>query len=265
MAGVARAAITSFLLHDFGYHPELSGWNHPRVDSPFWRLYYNPVAGSRIDVGSEAIALKPDRCVLIPAGTIFDCVQESERVKHLWLHFTVTQPEPPDVAGPVQVRITHPMRAVLDEAIVEHAKPASGDRDRALQALGSALVHLCLPHIEVPEPSPVPEWLMPVLEHVRRFPNEDLRNSTLAKISGKSLEHFIRGFSTHMKRTPAAYVSETRVRLAAERLALEDDSIEQIAKATGFPNRHYFSRVFAKQMGCGPAEFRRRQRERGQA
>jgi AraC family transcriptional regulator of arabinose operon len=39
-------------------------------------------------------------------------------------------------------------------------------------------------------------------------------------------------------------------------LALTDKTIDQIAVETGFPNRHYLSRMFARQVGCGPAEFR---------
>jgi AraC family transcriptional regulator of arabinose operon len=54
----------------------------------------------------------------------------------------------------------------------------------------------------------------------------------------------------------------TRIRLAGEALALTDKTIDQIAVETGFPNRHYLSRMFARQVGCGPAEYRARQRER---
>ena len=50
-----------------------------------------------------------------------------------------------------------------------------------------------------------------------------------------------------------------------------DDAIQELKETEfkdlfavefGFPNRHYFSRMFARQVGCGPGEFRARQRER---
>ena len=77
-----------------------------------------------------------------------------------------------------------------------------------------------------------------------------------------SVERFIRSFREHTGQTPAAYVLATRIRLAGEALALTDKTIDQIAVETGFPNRHYLSRMFARQVGCGPAEYRARQRER---
>ncbi len=55
----------------------------------------------------------------------------------------------------------------------------------------------------------------------------------------------------------AAFVAERRIREACRRLALSADSIEQVAEAAGFANRHHFSRVFKRFAGCGPAEFRR--------
>ena len=77
-----------------------------------------------------------------------------------------------------------------------------------------------------------------------------------------SVERFIRAFREHTGQTPAVHVLRTRVRLAGEALALTDKTIDQIAVEFGFPNRHYFSRMFARQVGCGPGEFRARQRVR---
>lgn len=58
------------------------------------------------------------------------------------------------------------------------------------------------------------------------------------------------------------YTTPWGVDLAGEALALTDKTIGQIAIETGFPNRHYMSRMFARQVGCGPAEYHARQRER---
>ncbi len=60
-------------------------------------------------------------------------------------------------------------------------------------------------------------------------------------------------------RTPGQYVLERRVALAAQRLALSADAIDEVASTCGFPDRFYFSRVFAKRMGAPPAAYRKRQ------
>jgi AraC family transcriptional regulator len=59
----------------------------------------------------------------------------------------------------------------------------------------------------------------------------------------------------------AVPLCKTRLRLASEALALPERSIEEIADDFGFPNRYSFTRRFSRRFGCGPAEFRARQRE----
>ena len=61
-----------------------------------------------------------------------------------------------------------------------------------------------------------------------------------------------------MRVTPQQYVARARVQRAARELSGTEDSIDQIAARLGFPNRNYFSRVFARQIGLPPATFRRR-------
>ncbi|MBB5037926.1 helix-turn-helix transcriptional regulator, partial [Prosthecobacter dejongeii] len=86
-----------------------------------------------------------------------------------------------------------------------------------------------------------------------------LRSQHLAPIASSG---FIRAFREHTGQTPAAYVTATRLRLAGEALVLTDKTIDQIAIEHGFPNRHYFTRIFTQHLGCGPAEFRARQHRR---
>jgi YesN/AraC family two-component response regulator len=45
---------------------------------------------------------------------------------------------------------------------------------------------------------------------------------------------------------------------ASKMLIFSDLSVEQIAEELGYPNRHYFSRVFAQNTGFGPVTFRKR-------
>jgi transcriptional regulator GlxA family with amidase domain len=56
-------------------------------------------------------------------------------------------------------------------------------------------------------------------------------------------------------------VTERRIREAARLLLQSDLTIEAIAETTGFPNRAYFSRVFAQVAGEAPAGFRRQHRQ----
>ena len=53
-----------------------------------------------------------------------------------------------------------------------------------------------------------------------------------------------------------ACVCKLRLEMACELLLHTHLTIQQVSAQTGFGGRHYFSRVFRKEMGCTPSEYR---------
>jgi transcriptional regulator GlxA family with amidase domain len=156
------------------------------------------------------------------------------------------------------------LKSLIDAVIETHQLPAGAARDQRVHHQSAALLHAVFAEWNAPPPEPLPERLLEILALIQKAPHSDLSNPFLAELSGMSVEKFIREFRQHTGHTPAAYVLSTRLRLAGEALALTDHTIDQIAAQNGFPNRHYLSRMFSRQFGCGPAEFRERQhRKRG--
>jgi len=258
---IATAGWTPFLIHESGYQPSLEDWNHQGVDSPFWRFYYNPKPGSHLMFHGRKIPLDSRNVVLIPADTVFDCCGPV-RACHYWLHFTTSRPGVSFPAEPISIPADETLKPLLSRLIQIHQLVPTDARDHQLMHLGAALLHTVFATLETPQHSPLPERLIGVLALIARVPHSKLTNHFLAERAGMSVERFIRSFREHTSQTPAAYVLSTRIRLAGEALALTDKTIDQIAIETGFPNRHYMSRMFAREVGCGPAEFRARQRER---
>ena len=261
LARIATAGWTPFLIHESGFQPVLEDWNHQGVDSPFWRFYYNPKPGCHLLFQGRKIPLEPKTAVLIPADTVFDCVGPV-RACHYWLHFTTSRPGVSFPAEPISIPADETLKPLLLRLMETHGRPATDARNHTLLHLGTALLHTVFASLETPPHEVLPERLIDVLALINRVPHAKLTNRFLAERAGMSVERFIRTFREHTGQTPAAYVLSTRVRLAGEALALTDKTVDQIAIETGFPNRHYLTRMFARQVGCGPAEFRARQRER---
>ncbi len=261
LTAVAKSGLSSFLIHECGYRPSLTGWNHEGVDSPFWRFYYNPSAGNFIRFKGEKISLQPDRVLLIPAYTVFDCCGPAP-AQHFWIHFSVTRPGAIALTEPVVINVDATIRPALKSALELQASAPSELRAQRLYHVAAALLHLSFSQLDAQLSRRFPDKLHDLLGLVHGAPHSDLSNSFLAARAGMSVEKFIRWFKQHLRQTPANYVSQARIGLACDALALSDKSIEQVADELGFPNRFYFSRVFARQMGCGPAEFRQRHRTR---
>jgi AraC family transcriptional regulator, arabinose operon regulatory protein len=261
LARVAMAGWTPFLLHESGWKPALENWNHPGVDSPFWRLYHNPVTGCHVRCAGIDYQLEPDTLVVIPADTLFDCCAAGT-ASHLWIHFTTSRPGVVIKRVPQVLPVSPPLRALLQQLITAHEQPAGAERDHGVLHLSCALLHAAFALLQVGPANELPDLMLDVLAHIERMPSTNLSNQHLAERCGMTVERFIRTFSKHTGKTPTAYVTASRVRLAERLLALTDKTVDQVAAECGFANRHYFSRVFAKQAGCGPAEFRKRQGEK---
>ncbi|UED85385.1 substrate-binding domain-containing protein [Streptomyces profundus] len=84
----------------------------------------------------------------------------------------------------------------------------------------------------------------------------------VAQAAGVSEDHLGRLFHRELGLTLWEYLTRLRVQRAKERLRRSDDSVATIARAVGFHDRAYFSRVFRKQTGMAPHAYRDARAER---
>jgi len=125
---------------------------------------------------------------------------------------------------------------------------------RLFESLGPAAQRRCRQFLEGDEA------VMPALRQIEEHFDEALDNASLARLCSLSEDHFIRRFRETVGQTPAQYVLDRRVTEAAQLLLFGTGSIDRIATRCGFPNRHYFSRVFKQRVGLPPAAYRRSSR-----
>lgn len=68
---------------------------------------------------------------------------------------------------------------------------------------------------------------------------------------------FIRSFRRYMGQAPMQYITSIRINKAKDLLRSTNCSVQEISSLVGYENPLYFSRVFRKQAGCSPTEYRR--------
>jgi len=253
MTEASRAAGGFFLLHEVGWLPRGLSWHFPRVLSPFWRLYHNPRPGWRIVHRGRAWALDPDHVLLIPDGTVFDCEGE-QGVPHLWIHFGLASPLRTPPIEPAALALSPAMAALIRQLITRFE---NGDPPAVLGHTASALLHETFATLDPSSLGTHPEKLAGLLALIAREPAADLSNAALARRAGLSEGAFIRWFHAVVGVTPAVHVQRTRMKTAAHALLTTARSIEDIAAATGFKNRHHFTRVFQQHFQTGPAAYRK--------
>ena len=57
-------------------------------------------------------------------------------------------------------------------------------------------------------------------------------------------------------KTPVKYITEVRIKKAKNMLAYDNLSVSEIAEKCGFASSHYFSRIFKKEVGMSPLEYK---------
>ena len=77
-------------------------------------------------------------------------------------------------------------------------------------------------------------------------------------IGGFALLHFLRGlFAEMLQITPVQYMNAYRIAIACERFQVTDMTVAEVAKWSGFDDVKYFSRVFRKEKGMSPQEYKK--------
>jgi AraC-like DNA-binding protein len=242
-------------------------WRSRDVRSAFWRLYMNDRTGASVRWRGGEHAIDAKHLHLLPPWMVFDC-DNRRSLDHFYVHFDLlgvpavvvrelfNQPIalPLDrtlralavdardrVATPLPVAARLHVRSLIDIALGRAIDALPTERQRLVEmwVVGSSPVHRVVRFID---------------EHL----GEPLPNERLARVAHLSRHHFIRVFQQAVGQTPARYVVERRVAVAAQRLSFTDQAIDDIAQQVGFADRFHLSRHFSRRMHVGPATYRRR-------
>lgn len=83
----------------------------------------------------------------------------------------------------------------------------------------------------------------------------------IASYVGLSRSHLFRSFESVMGQSPKEYLTDFRIKQACYLLEHSNLSITAIANSIGFDNSLYFSKIFHKQKGLPPKEYRKNKKK----
>lgn len=114
--------------------------------------------------------------------------------------------------------------------------------------------------LDVPETVSInlPTWLVTACEQARS--PEVFRDGAagFVRVAGRGHEHVCRKTKEYLGVTPSTFVNRIRMEHAAQLLADEDISVNDVADACGIENMSHFYRVFRQHYGVTPKAYRRR-------
>lgn len=243
-------------------------WNARDVRSAFWRFYRNDGDGASLEMAEGDYSLLGGRLYFVPAGVRFSC-RNITRLRHFYIHFDVIGVPAITMRELFGSPLCLPPATDLERdvtALAERLQAGQHDDITTQFRAKSALYHALALAVETMPPEQIAhgwrqaealEPVLPAIRHIEENVSASLTNRQLSALCHLSENFFIRRFRQCVGQTPAQYILEQRVRLAAQRLLFTDHSIERIADESGFGNRFYFSRVFARHTGVAPAAYRK--------
>lgn len=101
------------------------------------------------------------------------------------------------------------------------------------------------------------DLIQPVIEAIQEHPERELTLETAAGMIGRSPSTVTRLFKKVVGKSFKQYQVNHRLQRAGDLLrAMPNHPVAEIALAVGYDDALYFSRVFRKQFGCSPSEYR---------
>ncbi len=150
--------------------------------------------------------------------------------------------------------------ALIEEIAREHASDSPYRVQMMRAAVLKILSLLCRRHSEGDnKPYSGPPHLSAVkraIGYISSHYADRLTLDMLAEASGLSKYYLAREFHKVTGCTPVTYINVFRTEMAKRMLSESEESIESIARACGFGNFSYFSKVFLKTVGVRPSEYR---------
>ncbi len=99
------------------------------------------------------------------------------------------------------------------------------------------------------------------MDYARRYfqehYNEQISIEDYAASRNMSISWFMRNFKQVTLKSPMQYILAIRINNAVSLLETTDYNVTEIAAIVGYDNPLYFSRIFKKQKGISPSDYRK--------
>lgn len=142
------------------------------------------------------------------------------------------------------------MRAILDEC-------RHGGDERVQRAYLQVVLARTIPQLTlIDQPVESPNIAYRILQYLSQHFTEPISLSDLSRELGVSESHLSHTFSQRFQTSFRAYINTLRLDRACTLLSTTDDSITRILYECGFESPRTFNRVFTKQYGITPSEYR---------
>lgn len=103
----------------------------------------------------------------------------------------------------------------------------------------------------------LPHWLAYALDHFNRPDQFQQGLPAFVALTGRSIDHVNRTLQHHLQQTLTETINKAKLEYARHQLIMTNAPIKSISANCGYDNLSYFHRIFKKQYGLSPKNYRR--------
>lgn len=210
---------------------------------------------------TKAEAFDGDVVIFPPKKEYGHIHPENEKLNYLWVHFTGSDVE--KILKEYKIGIFPQVNKTTEKNHIQTRFQRLFDcflindelREKDLTAsLDKLLIEIAraIRDRDVPRKS-----LSKALRYINDYYNTAIKIPDLAKMENMSMTGFNLSFKEKMGASPTKYIINLRMNTARELLEDSDLPIKQISVMCGYPDYHFFAKVFKENVGISPKNYRK--------
>ena len=239
-----------------GWRTGIEDWHYERMNTVFWRLYWNSNQGPVIFLpGGHSLAMNEKYCYLIPPYFEFSTRQNSV-FSQFYIHFNFSDSVKAVGDRVYSIPCDDSIRGYVQEFI---SGLSSDDNHLRCDIISHTLlgdVLLKMKDGPIIRKLPSNRQILRCVKYISEHLESNLDNNRLAIVAGMARNSFIRLFTETMEESPQVFVRRKRIERACQILNTSNLTIKEIANSLGFADKSHFSKVFKKLYRRTPKEYR---------
>ena len=259
----------------------LSDWQCSDLSVPFWRIYHNQIPGAEVRYNGITTRLEDQNIIIIPPNTSFSSslgnfgkhgahesiigrkfnegdnlasIARSDRVDHLFIHFSLGFPLDRAKRGVYTIDSTPELRQLISkiiEACINDVHFSFLECILIKHLISSCIVGLT----DIWQQEVIDNRIFTAMGTIEKDFSKNISNASLASQASMATNSFSRLFKETTRLTVQQYVTKIRIEVACSLMHHTNKSIDEIAFDCGFYDRHHFSKIFKRNMGVNPSYY----------
>ncbi len=244
-------------------------WYESTFTPDYSKFYFILDGEGTITVGDQTFFPKKGELWLMPAGVpqSFSVTDPENTYLKYWVHFRARVGEInlfDLIKTPLCLQVHHDryLKNLFDQMISYYSE---GNGITKQTMINTYMTQIVCYYLELAVASGIEPVLLSentvipkVLSYIKQHLSDDLTLKDLAAAAHLQENYFVRYFKKFTNTSPMQYVNNERIKKAAYLLTTTDEKISKIAAMSGFSDEVYFSRVFKKNYGVTPSNYRNR-------